>query len=788
MKRSVSTADFVMGSSTHKNSPLKNAFPRLTRSTSKKFGLRLQSPIRTSRLGNSTQISDSVEGSKKSGIPRSSSTLSNHLETDKDVAKKVFGGSATAARAEARRVITSIQPNRPTCPVLSQEERVSTPVSIKKPDHLNHIKFDFALPNLITKVDLSSHTEQSPTHSANKRRRCTDDEGRAGSSKRTNLSHSSSSTFFAVPSDPPTVTYLNAIKSNSSNTTAAPITIRSPPTSPSRSHKVQQQSASSRPPPLAKPAYSEESSILFYPQSTSQHSSLPVSTQASTNSYQRRSTSDKWTGQRNLGLSNAHLPTIFASTDPTNQSEDNLLKPSLPRSLSLASFSSADMCKESSSRGLLPAFDFTLSSQQPSFALPPALSPIKESQASPTPSASLNKPFALKRTVSGSRLVTDADIDPALLSVSRPSLALPGIGSLDLPPQMPSMWTEVSPFTRTSNQIHSELLNSSPLKSTSSSLLTPTAIIPPSPEKQKSFYIGSAVPAHSVQDQNMPRLAFVDATPSHAKTVRLLEDTSSNAGNIAGLQVPALEQGSTDCGGFVFASSLLRNPASTMDTMPSMQTSCSSTIDDESLLSSCDTTMMSETSFSTDGMSQEQANRLAELSKKVSALANSRRLSGSMLPPPASNSFNLKSQIPVRTAPRSLSTSALSTLTSAPLDSARARLRSGSFSRPSLPGPSAKREEQAEKARRASAGALRRGSLLPLASSSSALSALGQAGCGTSVILSDQTKALAPLKDVVAYVDVRTAEGDDASAVFVEMLKSLGARVSHIAIDDLVNC
>ncbi|WAQ87021.1 hypothetical protein PtA15_7A750 [Puccinia triticina] len=34
-----------------------------------------------------------------------------------------------------------------------------------------------------------------------------------------------------------------------------------------------------------------------------------------------------------------------------------------------------------------------------------------------------------------------------------------------------------------------------------------------------------------------------------------------------------------------------------------------------------------------------------------------------------------------------------------------------------------------------------------------------------------------PLKDVVAFVDVRTAEGDDAGKVFVEMLKGLGAKV-----------
>jgi hypothetical protein len=33
------------------------------------------------------------------------------------------------------------------------------------------------------------------------------------------------------------------------------------------------------------------------------------------------------------------------------------------------------------------------------------------------------------------------------------------------------------------------------------------------------------------------------------------------------------------------------------------------------------------------------------------------------------------------------------------------------------------------------------------------------------------------LKGVVAFVDVRTEDGDEANAIFVEMLKGLGARV-----------
>jgi hypothetical protein len=35
-------------------------------------------------------------------------------------------------------------------------------------------------------------------------------------------------------------------------------------------------------------------------------------------------------------------------------------------------------------------------------------------------------------------------------------------------------------------------------------------------------------------------------------------------------------------------------------------------------------------------------------------------------------------------------------------------------------------------------------------------------------------------KGVVAFVDVRTTDGEDASPIFVEMLKSLGARVSRL--------
>ena len=37
------------------------------------------------------------------------------------------------------------------------------------------------------------------------------------------------------------------------------------------------------------------------------------------------------------------------------------------------------------------------------------------------------------------------------------------------------------------------------------------------------------------------------------------------------------------------------------------------------------------------------------------------------------------------------------------------------------------------------------------------------------------------LKGVIAFVDVRTAEGDDAGSVFIEMLKTCGAKVNEAA-------
>lgn len=73
---------------------------------------------------------------------------------------------------------------------------------------------------------------------------------------------------------------------------------------------------------------------------------------------------------------------------------------------------------------------------------------------------------------------------------------------------------------------------------------------------------------------------------------------------------------------------------------------------------------------------------------------------------------------------------------------------------------------------------MRRGSLLPLASASSALEAVqGPEAAGA---MATNEGSLPPLVDVVAFVDVRTAEGDDAGQVFVDMLRSMGARVRSL--------
>lgn len=154
---------------------------------------------------------------------------------------------------------------------------------------------------------------------------------------------------------------------------------------------------------------------------------------------------------------------------------------------------------------------------------------------------------------------------------------------------------------------------------------------------------------------------------------------------------------------------------------------------------------MEETSFSTEGMSENQIARLTRLQSMVSRLKPCRRLSTS-IPPPA----------PYSAEPTS-------------------RLRSGnnldSHARLEVVRPKP--------------APIRRGSLLEQASLTSASQVLQQqhspppAGSPASSpeeLIAELPPAL-PLAGVVAHVDVRTTEGDDASSVFVDMLKSLGARV-----------
>ena len=76
----------------------------------------------------------------------------------------------------------------------------------------------------------------------------------------------------------------------------------------------------------------------------------------------------------------------------------------------------------------------------------------------------------------------------------------------------------------------------------------------------------------------------------------------------------------------------------------------------------------------------------------------------------------------------------------------------------------------------------RRGSLLPLASASNAAQAALRSPPATLAATATDTATSgngsgSALKEVVAFVDVKTAEGDEAGGVFWEMLRSLGARV-----------
>ncbi len=54
-----------------------------------------------------------------------------------------------------------------------------------------------------------------------------------------------------------------------------------------------------------------------------------------------------------------------------------------------------------------------------------------------------------------------------------------------------------------------------------------------------------------------------------------------------------------------------------------------------------------------------------------------------------------------------------------------------------------------------------------------------QAGDKSLAAIMSSTNGEGCLKGVVAFVDVKTADGDDASPIFSDMLRALGAKVSY---------
>lgn len=140
-------------------------------------------------------------------------------------------------------------------------------------------------------------------------------------------------------------------------------------------------------------------------------------------------------------------------------------------------------------------------------------------------------------------------------------------------------------------------------------------------------------------------------------------------------------------------------------------------------------------STATAGMSSDMANRLAGLQSMMSSMGPSRR--------------------------RSTGTNAPAVPPKTPLTGGHALRRRVSASAVPSPVPQVKRVP--------SNGAMRK-----VVSTNCAAEVMGSEG-GAAALAATIAQ---PLRDVVAFVDVRTAEGDDASEVFVEMLRSLGARVS----------
>lgn len=67
-----------------------------------------------------------------------------------------------------------------------------------------------------------------------------------------------------------------------------------------------------------------------------------------------------------------------------------------------------------------------------------------------------------------------------------------------------------------------------------------------------------------------------------------------------------------------------------------------------------------------------------------------------------------------------------------------------------------------------------------MAAASSSGSQKPSQGLKSSTTGTQQAGKLKVLAGCVIFVDVRTEEGDDASALFVDMLRGLGARVSRV--------
>lgn len=175
--------------------------------------------------------------------------------------------------------------------------------------------------------------------------------------------------------------------------------------------------------------------------------------------------------------------------------------------------------------------------------------------------------------------------------------------------------------------------------------------------------------------------------------------------------------------------------------LPAFAADLDDTASDQTPASASDesTSFSNSDTFSTEGMTPEQIAKLHRLQSMVSRLKPCRRLS-TALPQPT--------------------------------DQPQGRLRSGNNA-----GADSSAAHQARPRQSVNP---RRGSLLEQVSLSSASRILDQQQHSPASPTSPENSLHAdslPLHDVIAFVDVRTSEGDDASSVFIDMLKSLGARV-----------